>query len=100
MKNLNTKKIIFTAIALILGLSTGLTVSYVSHADDREARNYCMDVEQGIQNSMDEGFVNCVTPGKLDANISEEVEEGSDLKCVCRRKVGEAVEVLQITTAG
>lgn len=93
------KKAVFIVLALILGVSIGLALSYVSHEDDREARNYCMDVEQGIQNSMDDGFVNCVTPGKIDANLSEEVAEGSDLKCVCRKKVGEAVEVLQITTA-
>ena len=97
MKN---KKAALTVLALILGLSTGLALSYISHEDDREARNYCMDVEEGIQNSMDEGFVNCVTPGKLEANLSEEVEEGSDLKCTCRKKVGNAVEVFQITTAG
>lgn len=97
---MNKKFITFTGIALILGLSTGLALSYMSHEDDREARNYCMEVEQGIQNSMDEGFVNCVTPGKIDANLSEDVEEGSNLKCTCRKKIGNAVEVLQITTAG
>ncbi|WP_414837995.1 hypothetical protein ACK3SF_01185 [Candidatus Nanosalina sp. VS9-1] len=93
------KKTAFAAIVFILGLSAGLTFSYMSHEDERQARNYCMDVEQGLQDQMDQGFVNCMLPGKLQANLSEEVEERSNLRCVCRRKIGENVEVIQITTA-
>ncbi len=86
-------------LTVLIGLSTGLAASYMMQADDREDRAYCMEVEKGIQDSMEEGFVNCVTPDRMEANLSEEVDEGSEARCVCRRQISGAVEVFQITTA-
>lgn len=86
-------------LTVFIGLSAGLAASYMMHADDRADRAYCMEVEEGIQDSMDEGFVNCVTPDRMEANLTEEVEEGSEVRCICRRQISGVVEVFQITTA-
>lgn len=87
------------AVVFMIGVSSGLTVSYALGEDEREAKNYCMEVEQGIQDNMDQGFVNCVTPDIITPEIDERVENKSEVRCVCRRKIGEVVNTLQITTS-
>lgn len=87
------------ALSILIGIVAGLATAHISNQEDREARNYCMEVEQGAQDQMDQGFINCVTPDIIQPDIDEEVENKSEVRCVCRRKVGEAVETLQITTA-
>lgn len=87
------------AVIFLIGVSSGLMFSYMLDEDEREARNYCMDVEQGIQENMDKGFVNCVTPDIITPDIDDKVENKSQVRCVCRRKIGDIVNTLQITTS-
>ena len=87
------------SFVFIIGVSSGLALSYVMGEDDRQARNYCMEVEQGIQDNMEQGFVNCVTPDIIEPDIQEQVENRSEVRCVCRRKIGDVVNTLQITTS-
>lgn len=97
--NSRVLKASLVVLTLLIGFSTGLAASYMMQSDERADRAYCIEVEDGIQDSMEEGFVNCVTPDKMEANLSEEVEEGSEVRCICRRQVSGVVEVFQITTA-
>ena len=87
------------SFVFIIGVSSGLALSYVMGEGDRQARNYCMEVEQGIQDNMEQGFVNCVTPDIIEPDIQEQVENRSEVRCVCRRKIGDVVNTLQITTS-
>lgn len=86
-------------LVFLVGISSGLTLSYTLSEDKREAKNYCIEVEKGIQENMDQGFVNCVTPDIISPDVDERVENKSEVRCVCRRKIGDVVNTLQITTS-
>lgn len=91
------RRILLPVIAVILGISLGLSTSYMSNAEVREDRRYCMEVEEGIQQSMDEGIVNCVTGQNIKLNLSSSLGRELDLRCICRKKVNGVVETLRIT---
>lgn len=93
------RKLVVTVLALIAGVFVGSAVSNGMNAGEKDSRNYCQSVEQGIQENMTEGFVNCYPPGVLRTNLSEEVEEGSETECVCRKKVGDVVQVLTFASS-
>gem|GEM_PF-1637507 len=93
------KYYIALTVVFMIGVGSGLTISYTINEEEREAKNYCMEVEDGIQDNMDQGFVNCVTPDIIEPEIDERVENKSEVRCVCRRKIGETVNTLQITTS-
>lgn len=97
MNHLKTALII---VSMILGVSVGLSASYMIFEEQRQDRNYCIDVEQGIDEQMEDGFVNCVTPDKLEANISDEVKDSSNVNCICRRFNNGVIQQIQIATAG
>ena len=93
------KYYIALTVVFMIGVGSGLTISYAMNEEEREAKNYCMEVEDGIQDNMDQGFVNCVTPDIIEPEIDERVENKSEVRCVCRRKIRETVNTLQITTS-
>jgi uncharacterized membrane-anchored protein YhcB (DUF1043 family) len=90
---------ILVAAALLVGVAAGVTASQMKQQSLEEQRNYCATVEEGIQQNMSEGFVNCVTSWSFSANLSEDVSQGSDLECVCRKKVGNKIQQLKIRTS-
>lgn len=90
---------IIVSIALIAGIAAGVAASQLNKAAIEEERAYCAEVESGIQQNMTQGFVNCVTPRSFSTNLSEEVSKKSDLQCICRKKVGNRIQQLKITTS-
>lgn len=76
---MDSKIIVLTAV--ILGLLTGFMVA----TQQVESDNYCESIEQGIrENQSFNGTVDCFKPGVIPVNISEEIDNRTDLKCVCR----------------
>jgi len=90
---------VFAAAAAVLGILVGGAISYGVNLEDQRSQAYCGEIEQGIQENMSEGFVNCFTPGDYQVNLSERIEQGSDVECVCRKKVGDIVQELRFARA-
>lgn len=90
---------ILVAVSLVLGVAAGVAATQLNQNSLEEQRNYCATVEEGIQQNMSEGFVNCVTPGSFSGNVSGEVGQESELECVCRKKVGNTIQQLKIRTS-
>lgn len=83
-------------VAVIAGFSLGITASSLSQP--RETK--CEKTEQTIrENSNLSGALACFPPGVIDYNATEEVEEGAELECVCRRSVNAQVQLFAINRA-
>lgn len=80
------RKKVFTVAAAVTGILLGGAVAYGININEHQARNYCGDVEESMEGNMSEGFVNCFPPQGYELNLSDEVEEGSNIECVCRKK--------------
>ena len=67
-------------VVALLGVFVGLGVSSVGGDE-----SYCNSIEQGIQeNRSFNGSIGCYPPGVIDANLSDRVQNASELRCVCR----------------
>jgi hypothetical protein len=93
------RKTLVIAAALTSGLVVGGAASYSIEKQEISSRNYCANVEQGIEENMSEGFINCYPPGVIGVNLSDKVSESADVKCVCRKKIGERIQMLTFTTS-
>jgi hypothetical protein len=87
------------AIALVTGVVAGGVLAYSMNQEKADARSYCEVVEQGIEENMSDGFISCYPPGVLNVSLSEDVEDKSEVECVCRKKVGETVQTLKFATS-
>lgn len=90
---------VLAVAAAFLGIIVGGVVSYGLNIEDQRTQAYCSEVENGIQQNMSQGFVNCFPPGDYHVNLSERVEQGSDVECICRKKVGDIVQELRFARA-
>jgi uncharacterized membrane-anchored protein YhcB (DUF1043 family) len=90
---------VLVMVSLLVGVAVGVAASQMKQGSLEEQRNYCATVEEGIQQNMSEGFVNCVTSWSFSANLSEDVSQGSELECLCRKKVGNRIQQLKIRTS-
>lgn len=82
--------------AAILGLVLGSATSELQ----KPKESYCDKTENAIrQNTSLEGAIACFEPGTVDFNLTEEVEQGSNLKCVCRRSFEGNVQYWAISKA-
>jgi hypothetical protein len=93
------RKVVIGVLTLVAGIFVGSAASHGINAGEVESRNYCQSVEEGIQENMSEGFINCYPPGVLRTNLSDDVEEGSETECVCRKKIGDLVQVLKFASS-
>jgi len=93
------KLIIVVSVSLVLGSIIGGSTAYAFAPDNSASGDYCDSVEQGIQQNMSHGFVSCYPPQVLNSTIRDSVEEKSDTKCVCRKKVGDSVQTITLTTS-
>lgn len=91
------KKILVFAAAVLLGLSVGAISSATL---DKDTKSQCERAEDAIKNQSDlSGAIACFEPGVVDVNLTEEVEEGAELECVCRRSNNGNVEFWAINRA-
>lgn len=93
------KRMSLVLVAVVAGAVLGGAAAQQLTKDEVDERRYCQTVEQGIQSNMSQGFINCYPPGILDVNISQQVEQNSDVKCTCRRKIGQSVQTITFTTS-
>lgn len=65
-----------------VGISLGLGTSFLTQSS---GNSYCQDIEQDLQqNRSFNGSIACYSPGVLDANVSEQVDENTEHRCTCR----------------
>jgi hypothetical protein len=79
--------------AILSGLFAGAAVSEMNSSVGK-----CEQWERdAIQKENISGSLACFPPGVIAANQSEEVKEGSELECVCRRSLNGSLEVWAIS---
>ena len=84
------------AAAIFLGLLVGVSASHMMPEKESE----CQRTEEAIvEEGNVSGAVACFPPGVLDVNQSEQIDEGSDLECVCRRSYMGNVQIWAINRA-
>lgn len=65
---------------VILGLLTGFGASQI------QGEEYCESLEQDLEeNDSVEGQVACFSPDEIGQEVSGEVEDVTDLRCVCHQ---------------
>jgi len=94
------KYFLITMFALIIGFSTGLTVSnYVGQdggGGDSKQDMFCQQVETGIQEEMETGFVNCFEPSGGYFGLREDIRNSTSISCICRKKINGVVQQVKI----
>jgi hypothetical protein len=81
--------------AVVIGLSLGVAASTSTKQEGK-----CEKTEESIRQEANlSGAVACFPPGVMDVNLSERVEEGSQLECVCRRSYRGNVQIWAINSA-
>ncbi|MFB6115957.1 MAG: hypothetical protein ABEK10_00455 [Candidatus Nanosalina sp.] len=82
--------------AAFTGIISGFTVANIQQGAENYEKNFCTEVEEGLQQNMSEGFVNCFKPQNLDVKLNKGVRNRTSVRCVCRRKVNGKVEQINI----
>lgn len=89
---MKSKKILIIA-AVFSGLVIGAVVSM-----SIDTRDKCEKTEQAIRDESNvSGALACFQPGTIEVNLSERVEEGAELECVCRRSINGTVQLWPIS---
>ena len=85
---------------LILAIISGLVVGISDSVYADEGKSKCERTEETIkQDSNLSGAIACFEPGVIDVNRSEEVQEGSQLECVCQRSYKGNIQIWAINSA-
>jgi hypothetical protein len=88
-------KTLLALIGLIAGLSFGAAISASTKTTDK-----CEKTEQAIREESNiSGALACFQPGTIDVNLTEKVEQGAELECVCRRSLNGNVQLWAINRA-
>lgn len=65
-----------------------------------QQKGYCQKLADQIrQNRTFNGTIACYPPGKIDVNVSEPVENRTELKCVCRKNFMGEISIFTINVA-
>lgn len=92
------KEIMITT--LIAGLVVGGASAKLLTGETEEEAGYCDSLEANIaQNQSFEGTVDCFTPGQIETDLPEQVNESADLKCVCRKSYQGNVKWMNIAVS-
>ncbi len=90
------KKEAFIVSMAIAGLLTGLVASQALESEPSR----CQQIEEEIRSGQNfTGSVACYPPGSMDVNISEEIENRTELECVCRKVNNGDIQLFPITVA-
>lgn len=88
---------IFFVLMAAAGLMTGVLASDMTESKDSSE---CEELEEEIKSSQSfEGSLACYPPGVIDTNISEGIENRTELKCVCRKINNGNTQIFPITVA-
>jgi hypothetical protein len=90
-----------TVLLVIIGLAGVLTGVVLSGAlQDDDSNNYCNSVEQQIKSNQSfNGSVACYPPGVIEANVSDDIQNRTDLRCVCRIIDDSGISLYPIVTS-
>ncbi len=83
----NAAKALVAILAAVIGLAAGyaLSTAVISEQPDTKA-NYCQSLEEGLKNQYNASTVMCHEPGWVAlSSMSEEVENKTEVRCVCTR---------------
>lgn len=84
----------FLVLVAVAGLAAGLLAFQFTTGS-----SYCTEIEQGIQqNKSFNGSVACYPPGVLNVNVSDEVDDRTEIRCVCRKTLNGVDQYITITT--
>ena len=86
---MNSKYIVTLAIT---GFLVGIAV-----AGAVKTESYCQQLESQLEQEKEfKGSLSCQSPGEADFNVSEQVENRSKLKCVCRSRYNGVEKIFPI----
>ncbi len=89
------KETYFLAAMAAAGLLVGFMAFSLTGPSDGA---YCDRIEQDIRaNQTFNGSIACYPPGVLNVNLSDKIEENTELKCVCRKSFQDQIQYLPIT---
>lgn len=92
---MNRNKAIILTSVFLLAIVTGVIIS-----DFLKQDTYCKDIEEQISSQQNfTGTVACYPPGVIEVNLSESVENETQLRCVCRKVNDGVVELFPITVS-
>lgn len=96
---LDYRKITVLLLIAVVGLSMGFAASNSLEKDKAQKdQSYCDEIESQVAEKRNfSGAIACFQPGVVDVNLSEEVEENSELKCVCRHSYKGIVQLIPIS---
>lgn len=81
----------------IIGVFLGIAASQMYAPDE----SYCEKLQKDIRDKQNfSGSVTCYPPGTVEVNLSESIENRTDLECVCKKVDESGVSLFPITTAG
>jgi len=87
-------------LALVLAVTSGIIIGFASSSYLDEGKSKCEKTEETIrQDSNLSGAIACFEPGVISVNLSDRVEEGSELECVCRRSYKGNIQLWAINSA-
>jgi len=100
LKDMETgKKAATVLVAAILGLSLGFAVSQ-SMENSQQGETYCNSIESQVMEERNiSGTLACFEPELVQVNLSEKVENNSELRCVCRQEYGDLEQIIPISVS-
>lgn len=97
---LEGKKIAAVFLSAVLGLSMGLGASQSMDTPVQEEESYCNSIESQVMEERNiSGTLACFEPGLVQVNLSEKVENNSELRCVCRQEYGDLEQIIPISVS-
>jgi hypothetical protein len=96
LEDFNRQKAAAAVLASLIGLSTGFAAAQ-SFQPDQDA-SYCERIESQVMEERNfSGNLACFSPDLVQVNLSEEVENNSELRCVCRQEYRGAEQIIPIS---
>lgn len=96
LKEMDYRKPVAVLLACALGLSLGLASSQTLKT--QQDTGYCENIEsQVVEKRNFSGNLACFPPEIARVNLSEEVENNSELRCVCRHEHNGIEQIIPIS---
>lgn len=96
LNQIDYRKPLAALLVCALGLSMGLAASQSIQTQD--STGYCENIEsEVIQKRNFSGNLACFPPDIVRVNLSEEVENNSELRCVCRHEYRGVEQIIPIS---
>ena len=92
------KKTGLILIISVIGLGVGFTAASDIGKQQQDEQSYCNSIESQVMEEKNvSGTLACFEPGIVKVNLSEEVRNNSELRCVCRQEYGDLERLIPIS---